>query len=271
MVYKTCNVCNTSKPTDEFYKNNSCVGGFFHRCKICMNEIRKNISNEKKELLLIKKRARRRKVSVELILEEDRLVNGAKKIGKKYCFTCSRTLDLTFFNKHSITSDGLSTICKECKKKKNKDHYDTNTEIITQNKKEYFQKNKEKKIKYTNDYAKLRRKNDPLFRLCFNIRGRLRGYLKTKDFRRNNKNSFFYIVGCTPDELRIHLESKFTDGMNWDNYGASGWHVDHIIPISSANDFDEVIKLNHYSNLQPLWAEDNYKKSKKNLTIESEE
>ncbi len=67
--------------------------------------------------------------------------------------------------------------------------------------------------------------------------------------------------GCSPSHLEQHLESQFTDGMTWDNYG--DWHVDHIKPISS---FDlstesERIAANHYTNLQPLWAEDNLKKS----------
>jgi hypothetical protein len=51
--------------------------------------------------------------------------------------------------------------------------------------------------------------------------------------------------------------------MSWDNYGK--WHIDHIIPLSSANNEDEVYKLCHHTNLQPLWAEDNLKKSNKIL------
>ena len=54
-----------------------------------------------------------------------------------------------------------------------------------------------------------------------------------------------------------HLESKFTDGMSWDNHTTHGWHIDHIIPLSSAKTLEEVEKLCHFSNLQPLWAIDN--------------
>ena len=68
-------------------------------------------------------------------------------------------------------------------------------------------------------------------------------------------------LGCTSLELKQHLELKFTEGMNWDNYGR--WHVDHIKPISLATTEQEAIQLSHYTNLQPLWAEDNLKKSNK--------
>lgn len=69
-------------------------------------------------------------------------------------------------------------------------------------------------------------------------------------------------LGCSPDELKKHLEAQFTDGMNWDNYGLKGWHMDHIVPMDSFNlkDKQEYLKACHYTNLQPLWAEDNLSK-----------
>jgi len=69
--------------------------------------------------------------------------------------------------------------------------------------------------------------------------------------------------GCSVDDLCKHLESRFTYGMSWDNF--SEWHIDHIKPISSFDLLDpiEAAKANHFSNLQPLWALDNLKKSNK--------
>jgi hypothetical protein len=69
------------------------------------------------------------------------------------------------------------------------------------------------------------------------------------------------LLGCTLDEFVIHLESKFQEGMTISNHGK--WHIDHIIPISSAKTIEDIIKLTHYTNLQPLWAKDNLKKSNK--------
>lgn len=77
----------------------------------------------------------------------------------------------------------------------------------------------------------------------------------------NKNNKTFDIVGIKPDELRLYIENKFTKGMTWDNYGK--WHIDHIIPLDYGETIDEIYKLCYYTNLQPLWGEDNLKKGKK--------
>ena len=69
------------------------------------------------------------------------------------------------------------------------------------------------------------------------------------------------MLGIDLAGFQAHMESKFQEGMNWDNYGQ--WHVDHIKPLSLSTTEQEVIELNHYTNLQPLWAVDNLKKSNK--------
>lgn len=72
-------------------------------------------------------------------------------------------------------------------------------------------------------------------------------------------------LGCSIEELKSHLESKFHEGMSWDNYGKDGWHIDHIKPLASydLSDPEEFKRACHYSNLQPLWAEDNLRKGSK--------
>jgi hypothetical protein len=71
------------------------------------------------------------------------------------------------------------------------------------------------------------------------------------------------MIGCVPKQLKIHIENQFTDNMSWDNYGLFGWHIDHIVPLSSAKTEEDLYKLCHYTNLQPLWAKDNWSKSNK--------
>jgi len=71
------------------------------------------------------------------------------------------------------------------------------------------------------------------------------------------------MLGCTPQELILHIEKQFKPGMNWNNWSVHGWHLDHIVPLDSGKNQEEVEKLCHYTNLQPLWAEENLKKSNK--------
>lgn len=97
-----------------------------------------------------------------------------------------------------------------------------------------------------------------------NVRGRVKSFLKLKNITKQNKT--FDIVGCSPELLKEHIEKKFTEGMSWELMGKY-IHIDHIIPLSSANTEEEIYRLCHYTNLQPLWAEDNLKKSNKILTL----
>ena len=80
---------------------------------------------------------------------------------------------------------------------------------------------------------------------------------KSKGYSKNTKTQ--KMLGVDWEVCRAHIERQFTKGMNWDNYGE--WHIDHIIPLASAKNEKQLIKLCHYRNLQPLWAEDNMSKS----------
>ncbi|MNJ57854.1 hypothetical protein D3C77_534630 [compost metagenome] len=71
------------------------------------------------------------------------------------------------------------------------------------------------------------------------------------------------VLGCSYEDLVKYLESKFLPGMTWENRGMFGWHIDHVVPLSSASSAEEIEKLNHYTNLQPMWAEDNWSKGAK--------
>ena len=126
--------------------------------------------------------------------------------------------------------------------------------------KQKYQKSEEGRVvirKYAND----RMKSDPIFKLGKNIRNRLNEFLKRKNITKRNKT--FKIVGCTPEFLKEYLEKQFKSGMTWKNHTLDGWHVDHRIPLSSGQTIDEVEKLSHYTNLQPMWAIENIKKSNK--------
>jgi len=130
--------------------------------------------------------------------------------------------------------------------------------------KEYREKNKEKLNQqhhnwimlhpnYEKEYQRNKRKLDLNFRVLCNLKSRIPKLLKGT----TQSNNTLKLLGCSLEFLRKHLQSKFTLGMTWSNYGA--WHVDHIKPCAS---FDltkesEQLKCFHYTNLQPLWAKDN--------------
>ena len=104
-----------------------------------------------------------------------------------------------------------------------------------------------------------KRLQDPTIRLIHNMRSRVKNAMKNGGYKKSDTTK--KLLGCTPEELRLHFESQFRDGMNWNNYGQ--WHVDHIKPVSS---FDMTNSEHqrlcfHYTNLQPLWAMENFLKS----------
>ena len=111
------------------------------------------------------------------------------------------------------------------------------------------------------DYHNNKIKNDINFKLSCSLRDRLR-----KAIHKNYKaGSAVRDLGCLVPELKLHLESKFKPGMTWENWGVHGWHIDHIKPLDFFNlqDREEFLKACHYTNLQPLWAEENLLKRDK--------
>jgi len=97
-------------------------------------------------------------------------------------------------------------------------------------------------------------KTDSLFKLTRGIRSLILKSFKNQFTEKSKRTQ--EILGCSYEEFKIHLENQFDENMNWDNQG-SYWHMDHIKPISLAKSKDEVYELNHYTNFQPLYWEEN--------------
>ena len=115
----------------------------------------------------------------------------------------------------------------------------------------------DKNRKRNTEYICNRRQQDPIFKLRMNIANLIRKSFKNNIVNKTSRTTS--ILGCTVDEFRLHIETQFTEGMTWDNYGL--WQLDHIIPQSFAITEEDVLKLNHYTNFQPLWKEENRNKS----------
>jgi hypothetical protein len=131
--------------------------------------------------------------------------------------------------------------------------------------KEYREKNIDSIRQTKRDYERNRKASDPLYKLISNFRTAIYQVLKESNVEKNRH--YFDILQYTPEELIIHLESQFKDTMTWDNYGE--WHVDHKLPITSFNIEEmgdkEFMKCWALENLQPMWGEENIRKSNKIL------
>jgi len=125
--------------------------------------------------------------------------------------------------------------------------------------KEYFQKNKKEIYNARNK----RIKNNPLFALRMSIHNIIKNSISKLSYTKNSKTAD--ILGCSFEEFKAYIESQFKAGMSWENRHL--WHIDHIMPVSMAKTYDEVVRLNHYKNLRPLWAHENLTKSNKTPDI----
>lgn len=196
---------------------------------------------------------------------------------KKYkiCGKCNK--------KHREWTKG--TQCNNCRSLTQKQCYQNNKLKYLDNVKKYYEENKKEKLSYAKEYRaknkdklndyfslnskriykqrarreKQRRISDIGFRIESNLRKRLYRSIK---LNKKYKSTLQYL-GCSIEELKLHLEKQFSKGMNWKNYGM--WHIDHIRPCASFDlSLEKEQKLCfHYTNLQPLWAIDNLRKSDK--------
>jgi hypothetical protein len=198
----------------------------------------------------------------------------------KTCNKCKDEKPLDDFSRNKQSKDNLQSKCKLCcsfdkriwneKNKINIKEYNKswniyNKERIQEYDKIYKHNNKERIQEYDKlnknkklEYKKKRYKEDIKYRLGELIRSNIYFSLKNKKSKRTQE-----IINCTIEEFKIYLENKFESWMDWDNQGKYngelnyGWDIDHIIPLSSAKTEEEILKLNHYTNLQPLCSKIN--------------
>lgn len=275
---KKCSKCGVEYPKtrEHFYKSGKHMQSWCKKCWEELNDSRKEykrqhyLQNKQKYNEAARKRYR------ELHPKEE-LPSGYKR-----CSVCKQVKLLSEFGKYSKAKDGLRYSCKLCRKqeylankehhlKKRREYYRDNKERILRRSKTYkerradwyreygknYYQNNSGRIKHNvKKYHFKRMETDPAYKLLVLYRTRLyqalKGYTKSKSTRR--------LIGCPIKQLKEHLESQFEEGMSWDNYGE--WHVDHIKPCALF-DFSKIEEQKacfHYTNLQPLWAEENQRK-----------
>jgi len=167
----------------------------------------------------------------------------------KICTKCHIEKLLSEFDKDLRHKNKCQSQCKICFKLYRENNKEKRI-ILWKN---WFIKNKNKRLKYQRNYVKNRRKDDENFRISQNLRNRLNKVLK----RINKSQSTLQLLGCDIEYLKSYLESQFIKNMTWSNYGK--WEIDHIIPCSFFNLVNPIHQklCFHYINLQPLWKKDN--------------
>ena len=186
----------------------------------------------------------------------------------KVCNKCNIKKDVTEFysgrrrckpcyNKHKKKRTPEQR--EEYNKRRREQYYENQEEEKERSK--LWKKNNRDKVteynkKYKGPYHNNRMDSDILYRVKHTIRNLIKCSLYQKKFTKNSRTND--ILGCSYEEFKLYIESQFEDWMNWDNYGLyngdekCGWDLDHIVPLSSAQCEEDVYKLNHYSNIQPL-------------------
>jgi len=243
METKICSKCRIKKELHEYTKDLNTSDGLKCKCKQCCKEYYENNKNK--------------------ILNQQKdhyKINHEKKNEKNKKWNEAHHKELIEYRKKRYHNN------IEINKIRSKEYYENNKDKA-QIKRERFKK---RNPNYGNEYyhkvLKEKYKTDTQHKLVSNVRRRVRSFLKSKNVEKRNKT--FEIVGCSPEFLKGYLEKQFTEGMTWKNYGYYGWHIDHKIPLDCGKTEDEIYKLCYYTNLQPMWWLDNFKKGKKICTQE---
>jgi hypothetical protein len=256
---KICSKCKIDKPSSAFSKQSSTATGLRSRCKSCVSEdgqinaekinaqnAEYYIKNKEKINLASKLYRQNNKEKMAESGKSYRLKNKEKAASYQKIYSERNKSTLNNYSKNYYL--------------KNKDYFTKRGYLYRENNKEkitninrLYLKNNAQKI-YA--HIKFKKKSDYLFDLKLRIRIRIAGTFSLKGYTKKSKT--FEILGCSFDEFKAHIENQFVDGMSFLN--RSEWHLDHIIPIALAKNEEEVIKLNHYTNFQPLWAVDNLRK-----------
>ena len=247
---KTCSKCKVEKDESEFSKNKSSADSLNSRCRSCAKDYREK-NKDKLSAYYKDYHAKNR----------DRILTRQKEYYEE--------------NKEELSVQ-------------RKEHYEENKDKILIRHRNYRGENKDKLLAYHKEYYK--RNRDRLSvqhkrygkenRLNRNARRQHRykidlGYRTLQLLRRRQQEalygkrkptSFIRALGCTWEVFRPYIESKFKEGMTWDNHGFFGWHYDHVKPLSSFSNLEDIEQYKqafHYTNLQPLWWYENLAKGDK--------
>lgn len=232
MATKLCICCKLIKDVGEFHKNKSKKDGIQDHCKVCRKlkaqQNKEKQKQYKKGWYLKNQNKIKIKSNLRYHLNKDDINKKKKEIYHK-----DESLRLKY-------------------KEKQRKYYENNKELFSINAKLWAENNRERRNeisrKHYNEYKTLM--------ICRRLIKRTMKFLGTE-----KESTTIELLGYSPSQLKETIESKFINGMSWDNYG--DWHIDHIKPISSFDKTESPKVINSLDNLQPLWAFDNLSKGSK--------
>jgi len=186
------------------------------------------------------------------------------QVTEKRCSKCGDVKPLRSFYRETANKDGRGRWCKDCCREENRlasrDWRVSHREQFLATRRARYRANREAIRLIDNKRTKEQKSEDPAFRALCLCRKRLWEAVKSVGAKKSDRAAA--LIGCSPEQLREHLEGKFLPGMTWKNCGINGWEIDHIQPCVSFNFLDPAHQrlCFHYTNLQPLWKADNRKK-----------
>jgi len=230
-IDKICNKCNSVKSISDFHKDKSKSDGYKNYCKLCQKAYSSKFYSENRDKI----------ISYSIKYQKEHLEDSKAK--------------------SKVRSKNWIKANKEKKRE-----YDKNYNILNREKIKSIKRRNSEKI---NSRRRKTRSENPLIRLKNNIRTSIYISMKRKGYTK--RSNTYKILGINYNEFLSYIESKFEPWMNWNNYGIytgelnTGWDIDHIIPVSIAKSEEDIVKLNHYLNFQPLCSKINRDIKKNNL------
>lgn len=282
-----CKKCKQEKEKTDYYKHPSWKTGYNPICKDCIKNtkvfnVKKcpecKVHHECKEYKTSKIRIRKCKKCTNkkkkfLLDNRDKV---EPKTSSRECKKCKKNKKNEEFGRSKSYVDNINVVCKDCRREPDftfSKRHCTKCDLTYHC--EPYKSRVVRKRRCTVCVNKANNEQTKRYRLRNRDIVGVRNLIGNS-FRRYKDNKYIKsertetILGCTLKEATEHLETTFQKGMSWENHGRckegncdNVWHIDHIIPISTSNTEEELIKLCHYLNLQALWAEENLKKGNK--------
>lgn len=261
---KTCNKCGAVKALHLFPTRDGTPYGRICRACICEAqnlrraqrlglEDKHSLTQRNKTLSQEGKRECRVCGDVKL-LAEYRVKGGAPSLR---CLACTNA---QLREAYAANANGIRDRLIEHGKKRRQKH----GQRLNDQKRAYVANNRAKVTQRQNEWAKVKLRADPVFAVKKRIRSLISNAFASVGSQKNMETQA--ILGCTFKQFMAHIERQFTPGMSWDRMGPE-IHIDHIRPLATAKSEADVVALNHFTNLRPMWADENIAKGSKVVAL----